>query len=721
MASFQKLIDFYTPPEEGYVLESFLATTYQVDFEFFEDDLLALALGVRTPANRGRAFRADIERRLQSATVSVLYDLRGCPKLRRASPRIDALPVITRKQHAKISLLAWVKRGEGAREPATRVRLIVGSANLTRQGFRENYECASAIDFGGAASRGRGLLLRALDLVASLGGECESAQLDSQLKDFRAFAQSVSTDSLPQDAPVALVSAEDALQELSRAWQELDGSNPELATVVSPFWPEGSTAGAALVELVSHLANPKRVDLVCRGVEAPHGRDWIPEFDPAVAAELKGKISSRLFLMPALPSAGVDDANDQGDESEVDEIGRYGSSGSADKGLPRRALHAKMIWLDGKKGSVGYIGSSNCTRRGMALRAPANWEAGLIYRVSRSVRARMDLLAIAGHGFEVMAGKLPLSKKPQKDEETPVPNFLADIVAKQHIVTIRFQKNIAAPENFEILMPVPTPLRDGGYWLVYQRRNDGIPTRISVDSRECTRCDTNLKPFHPSGEAEPSAAEVYVKVRWEGNIGFFPVRFDDKASLPVLPAGRRPTENELIEYFLFGREPDWDGDGGGGGGGPPSDPDPPHSEKAVDTRRILSYFIRRFVQALPGIETEIIAAAYSRAALLNALKGPTSPLALAKQAFASLHQPRGRHEPLKTATAVGFQLVEICGALKRSKAQVSDKELKQCFDAVLEECRGFLNEVVKEVPALASGAFQQYRRRILGEAHASLA
>jgi len=112
------------------------------------------------------------------------------------------------------------------------------------------------------------------------------------------------------------------------------------------------------------------------------------------------------------------------------------------------------------------------------LRAPANWEAGLIYRVSRSVRARMDLLAIAGHGFEVMAGKLPLSKKPQKDEETPVPNFLADIVAKQHIVTIRFQKNIAAPENFEILMPVPTPLRDGGYWLVYQRRNDGIPTRI---------------------------------------------------------------------------------------------------------------------------------------------------------------------------------------------------------------------------------------------------
>jgi hypothetical protein len=181
----------------------------------------------------------------------------------------------------------------------------------------------------------------------------------------------------------------------------------------------------------------------------------------------------------------------------------------------------------------------------------------------------------------------------------------------------------------------------------------------------------------------------------------------------VLPAGRRPTEDELIEYFLFGREPDWDGDGSGGG--TKGDPDASQAEKAVDTRRILSYFIRRFVQAIPGIETEMLAAAYSRAALLTALKGPTSPLALAKQAFASLGQPPGRNEPLKTATAVGFQLVEICAALERSKAHVSDKELRQYFDPVLEECRALVNDVVKKAPALKSGAFKDYRRRILKE------
>ena len=103
--------------------------------------------------------------------------------------------------------------------------------------------------------------------------------------------------------------------------------------------------------------------------------------------------------------------------------------------------------------------------------------------------------------------------------------------------------------------------------------------------------------------------------------------------------------------------------------------------------------IRRFVQAIPGIEADVAAAAYSRAALLNALKGPTSPLELAKQAFASLRQPPKRGEPTKTPTAVGFQLVEICAALERSKARVIDKELKQCFEPVLQEARQLLNRL----------------------------
>src|SRR5262245_64787281 len=146
----RRLIDYYLPPGEGFALESLISTTYQVDFEFLEEELLAVALGVRSPVSRLRAFRSDLERRLQQAEVSVLYDLGGCERLARLSPRIDAIPVAARKLHSKISLLMWVREGgAGGTTSERRIRLIVGSANLTRQGFRQNYECVAAAAFGG--------------------------------------------------------------------------------------------------------------------------------------------------------------------------------------------------------------------------------------------------------------------------------------------------------------------------------------------------------------------------------------------------------------------------------------------------------------------------------------------------------------------------------------------------------------------------------------------
>jgi hypothetical protein len=71
MAEPERLTTFYLPPDEGFVLESLVATTYQVDFEFFEEELLATALGVRSPVSRVRAFRSELERHLQKTDVSI--------------------------------------------------------------------------------------------------------------------------------------------------------------------------------------------------------------------------------------------------------------------------------------------------------------------------------------------------------------------------------------------------------------------------------------------------------------------------------------------------------------------------------------------------------------------------------------------------------------------------------------------------------------------------
>jgi hypothetical protein len=235
----------------------------------------------------------------------------------------------------------------------------------------------------------------------------------------------------------------------------------------------------------------------------------------------------------------------------------------------------------------------------------------------------------------------------------------------------------------------------------------------SVDLATCTRCDEQLVPL-AAGEGEQAVTpHVFVDVRWEGHTARFPVRFDEKATLPLILFGRKATEGELIEYFLFGREPDqWDDNNGI----PGQEIKGTRPDAAIDTRRILAYFVRRFVQAIPGIEAEIQRASYSRTALDAALRGPMSPLELAKRAFGSLSRPPVLSEPEKTAMAVGFQLTEILGALLRCRAGVSDAAITDCFGPVVAECKQMLDKLVAEHADLQTAAFRDYQKRIVGDA-----
>ena len=143
MQETHRLIDYYLPPGEGFVLESLVATTYQVDFEFLEEELLAdgarrafarespegVSFGVGAETSKSGSVRAVRSWRLRTACSAF-------PAHRRHPCRC------TQAALQNITLQMWVRenRASGA-PPDRRMRLIVGSANLTRQGFRHNYEC----------------------------------------------------------------------------------------------------------------------------------------------------------------------------------------------------------------------------------------------------------------------------------------------------------------------------------------------------------------------------------------------------------------------------------------------------------------------------------------------------------------------------------------------------------------------------------------------------
>ena len=707
MTASRHLLDFYTPPKGGFVLVSLVASTYKADFEFIAEDLLPVALEIRGPGSRMQAFRSELERALQHCHVSILFDISDFKHHSRTSPRIDAIPVALRKLHAKITLQLWMRPEPNNPKAERRIRLVIGSANLTRLGFRENYECAAAFEFGERRSLPREPLFEAIELLRGLSAETNSPQLKEQLDEFGRVALRLPDGMAGDGQPsVRFATAESVLPALMQEWREISQEPPDRLTIVSPFWPEGASAAGALREIVERLGSAQTLELVCRGVPSSDGKLTRPEFDPVCAAEFKAQYPGKFLLRAALPDYGSieERGEDVGDGTEEQELSRTRSQPQEEIS---RNLHAKLIAISSRRGMVLYMGSSNCTRRGLALTRPANVEAGLIYRFGPG-RSRFldDLLAFAGPPVEVLSGHDVSSVKPEPYVDSPSPTFLAAVTARGTTITISFRTEVPLPGDLRITMEDPTG-GDNAFWLLFPTMGQA---EVQADLRCAPYFGSDGEP-RPVKDADRIVPNVEVRVEWDGNSMPFPVRFDDKNALPVLLRWRTLTEGELVDYYLFGREPpdliedaaeQADTEGVRPSDGP------------VDTGRILSYFIRRFVQAIPGIEAEVRRLAYSRPTLESALRGPTSPLALAERAAASLQAKLGPSEPRKTAIAVGFQLVEILAALVRSRA-AAPEELRDCFDPVVERCRALLDELIASHEDLRTLEFERYRRTFVEE------
>ncbi len=116
-----------------------IATSYTFDAAFFEADLLPRFLGLKFDhTEREISFLVEREQALGTVRACVLVD-HTCVDARQTTLRWDqmAVRVPSGAQHAKIVVLAWERW----------LRIIVSSANLTRQGYRRNREIAGVLDF----------------------------------------------------------------------------------------------------------------------------------------------------------------------------------------------------------------------------------------------------------------------------------------------------------------------------------------------------------------------------------------------------------------------------------------------------------------------------------------------------------------------------------------------------------------------------------------------
>lgn len=436
----------------------------------------------------------------------------------------------------------------------------------------------------------------------------------------------------------------------------------------------------------------------------------------ALPIQLRTALNCRVFVRPSSPSYGTSEV-EAGPGDDLTEDSKL-VSGRAPQAEHHRALHAKIIAICGRQGIALDVGSSNFTRRGLGtsqadgtIGGNPNWEAGLIYLlVARHRSFVKQLIAFAGSPIEVPPDGKILTSEPEHEPEVPAPTFLQEVVVSGTNIIVRFQETDPIPADLSILMP--DPLQTDRYFLLVRTNPaDVLPKIIELPLNACGYVNEKLETIvGVNSNLTIENTATWVEVRWGNEYAYFPVRFEEKTSLPRVPGARRATEGELLDYFLLGREP-WIY----GSGDSPSDiSNMGGPEDPVDTRFILSYFIRKFVEAIPGLEAEILRAVHSRPALRATLLGPTGATALAERATESLRNGPAPGEPKKTLVSVGFQLIEIIAALRRCADQ-SSLEATALIKEAIEQCEKLLNDLSADFPELFGGTLEEYRRLFKAE------
>ena len=685
----RRLIELWEAPQ-GYRLASVVATTYELHADFIEEDLLPVAFGLRLPPALGRDFRLELERALEDTEVSIFFHPgRYQPGLRR-SPRIDLLPLPEGrypKLHAKLALLRFVT--PAAPEAANQVvRLVVGSANLTGSGYRSNIEVAASIDDAPGASAEAATAVRdAVDWLERLIGR-STDQVTRQLRDMRVvFANRSAPRRDTRLRFVGLPSA-NGFPPLAGPRERVD----EL-TIASPFWPSGddlSDVAAALGRLCGgrwetvRLIGPADLD--------EHG-DARPVIPAALVRSLLAA-GAKVEVAAADPGYGCA-AADEDDEVEFDEVAeRRGSNPQGN-----RSLHAKALLAVGDETTRLAIGSFNLSRKGLGLVSGGNAEAGLLWALPNDQSSGLGGVVSFGTAWrKVTRGPEEFVVEPGSydgDDEGGWPAFILSLRAKRDELLIEGDATTWPGEVVIRMRDIRSRLSNQEQWF------DPWTVRAPTDTDGVFSASTPLSASWldqlPARDGQPWSAlpDLESEVSWNGSVATLPVAFEDKHLFPIVESRSREDEQLLVAWFLGLRPTDEMEDGGFGHS---IDPIRGNSELQPATEDILSYLVRDFVHALPGIRNRLADAGMTETGLRAALLGHRSPVELVRESLRAYRNPQPG-KPCKTAVATAFQLTE----LRRLLQTVPLPELADGVadvlraEAVAEVC-STLEEVVAELP-----------------------
>lgn len=668
------LIDWVRSNAEGPLIGA-VFSTYGLSLDqpdFFGQDFLPTLLGLGGVRDRGYASPVTMDRTLATSDVTLICDAHALASGARPTLRVDVLPIGHKLHHAKVILI----------HRQNRIRLIVGSANLTHEGFRRQREMAVVLDFHEQGKLPPEVLVTAVARWRAVLGDSADSQVQRVL------------DGVTQKAlqwPVAAAAGGDLLPQVVFGggpvplWRQLVDAWPDGEPVLrwyicSPFWPQ-----------VQESAGNNPFEKIAGALQSKHAPLADCQLEVIARAE-----SSNDTALPRFPFALVKHLRDNGFPVQRGRI-RPARLDAADEEIPdgkaaeSRDLHAKWVVLAGPNTVLAMVGSANFTRQGLGtLRDPtdANIEACVLLRWPRGKwNLETWLPPIRGQSVDwatCAVGDL----REASEEETQLPDWPVFV---QRIELVIHWEHLPEPDG-ELLLHLRPSVPPAFRVAFPAGPEDTADAAVVLSTPE-----SHVRIPLTAARVRHVLARRVVQIVWEdgARAALFPVNVahESKAAMPSV-LGARPSEEQLLAYF-HGRISEEDLltrlEQQAREGSPPTASTVPSDSERL--RLLQNYIVREFVEGLYGLTRAVQEAAFSPRAAEQALLGDLSPVSLAEQVVQALCAGR------RSATAAAFQLAElirVVGELPWSAPVEQSKDVWAAFELVRHRALERLFTIVKQ-------------------------
>lgn len=647
-----KLLDLWEP-EPGFGPPiGCVATTFTFDAAFFEEQCLARFAGVESdPTENNRIYVNEREEKLSQCFAAVIVDQAHVPRHRSLRWQVLAARVPRGIQHAKLSLLVWEKR----------IRVLIGSANLTEPGYRRNYENVGVLEFsaGPLAATPLELLNDVLDFVEevrSLAAGAKSSDgpqggltrfIEGVRRQIRRWPRPRWRRGKPHAQLVAIRPGQPTL--FHQLGGLVHGSPYDRAWVLSPFFDDGDGVKQVVGALEAILARrgDRTITFGAPGRRLPD--NTIQYLAPVVLR--------KPFLLRVLHHF-----------SFVDELSANGKTAEH-----RRPLHAKSIWLTRDDGAIYCVGSSNFTCAGTGLANGAgNYELNIAYVIPDLNSAFAQIceqtyppwMYIDLEEDEVQFIQDGQDRTTDGAETVALPlHFEEATFDPGPPAVVRCEIGTGAPETFTIATADGEILIDAVKWKAL-----GSPATVTLPWPH-QRPPSHLLVLWRSDSGELQSI-------WSVNVldtRLLPPpeelrSLDLEELLHILTSTRPP--HETVAKLLKRRSKRKKGK---------AELDP---HQRIDTHSFLLQRMRRFGLALEGLRARIEQPVHSREALHSRLKGPFGAMALAQRLAAD--DPDG----------AAFMISELARTIQEAKIDPTG-------DVTAKECRALRDNALRELHTLA--------------------